>query len=50
VGASVVAIARAGELIANPETTVMLRPGDHVAVLGTPSQVDAMEALLEVEG
>ena len=47
VGASVVAIARGGELIANPGASVTLRPGDHVAVLGTPAQVEATEGLLE---
>jgi len=50
VGASVIAIARDGGLIANPGPDVKLVPGDHVAILGTPAQVEALEALLEVEG
>jgi len=50
VGASVVAIARDGGLIANPGAEVTLQAGDHVAILGTPAQVEALEALLEVEG
>jgi CPA2 family monovalent cation:H+ antiporter-2 len=47
VGASVIAIARDGELIPNPGPEVALRPGDHVAILGTPAQVEALEGLLE---
>ncbi len=47
VGASVIAIARDGELIPNPGPEVALRPGDHVAILGTPAQVEALEGLLQ---
>jgi CPA2 family monovalent cation:H+ antiporter-2 len=46
-GASVIAIARGEGLISNPDPQVTLQPGDHVAVLGTPTQVEAMEALLQ---
>jgi CPA2 family monovalent cation:H+ antiporter-2 len=46
-GASIIAIARGEGLIANPDAQVALEPGDHVAILGTPDQVAATEALLE---
>jgi CPA2 family monovalent cation:H+ antiporter-2 len=46
-GASVIAIARGEGVISNPDAQVALLPGDHVAVVGTPAQVEAAEALLQ---
>jgi CPA2 family monovalent cation:H+ antiporter-2 len=43
-GVSVVAIARGETLIRNPEPTEAFGPGDRVAVIGTPGQVQAAEA------
>ena len=43
-GVSVVAIARGNTLIRNPDASEVFRPGDRVAVLGTPEQVQAAEA------
>ena len=43
-GVSVVAIARGDALIRNPEAAEVFRPGDRVAVIGTPEQVHAAEA------
>jgi CPA2 family monovalent cation:H+ antiporter-2 len=43
-GVSVVAIARGQTLIRNPDATEVFRPGDRVAVIGTPEQVHAAEA------
>ena len=43
-GVSVVAIARSDALIRNPGPAEVFRPGDRVAVIGTPEQVHAAEA------
>jgi CPA2 family monovalent cation:H+ antiporter-2 len=48
-GASVVAIGRHEELVSNPGPDERLRPGDRVAVIGTPLQVAEAEFLFEPE-
>ncbi len=45
-GVSVVAIGRQAELIGNPSPEERLRPGDRIAVIGTPAQVTEAERLL----
>jgi CPA2 family monovalent cation:H+ antiporter-2 len=45
-GVSVVAIGRGDTLIGNPAAEEALRPGDRIAVIGTPAQVTAAERLL----
>lgn len=47
VGVSVIAIGRHETLISNPAPDEVLRVGDRVAVIGTPAEVIAAEALLE---
>jgi monovalent cation:H+ antiporter-2, CPA2 family len=44
-GASVVAMARDGELSSNPDPTTTLEVGDHLAVIGSPEQLAAVEAV-----
>jgi CPA2 family monovalent cation:H+ antiporter-2 len=44
-GASVVALARDGELSSNPDPTTTLQAGDHLAVIGSPEQLAAVEAV-----
>jgi CPA2 family monovalent cation:H+ antiporter-2 len=46
-GVSVVAITRDRAVISNPGPEVVLVPGDRVAVIGSPEQVAAAEALFE---
>lgn len=46
-GASVVAILRGDEAIANPQVDVRFTVGDTVVVIGTPDQTDAARAELE---
>jgi len=48
-GVSVIAIERDGTLISNPAPDEVFRPGDRVAVIGTPAHVVAAEAVLEPE-
>jgi K+/H+ antiporter YhaU regulatory subunit KhtT len=43
---SVVAIVREGALIGNPGPEDVIRAGDRVAVIGSPEQLPAAEALL----
>lgn len=45
-GVSVVAIVREGALIGNPGPEDVIRAGDRVAVIGSPEQLPAAEALL----
>jgi CPA2 family monovalent cation:H+ antiporter-2 len=45
-GASIVAISRPAGLVANPEPTAQLAPGDRLALLGTAAQVTAAEKLI----
>lgn len=45
-GVSVVAIVRGGALIGNPGPDDVIRAGDRVAVIGSPEQLPAAEALL----
>lgn len=47
-GASVVAILRGDEVLANPDVHTRFSAGDTVVVIGTPSQTDAARAELEV--
>ena len=47
-GASVVAILRGDEVLANPAVGTRFAVGDTVVVIGTPSQTDAARAELEV--
>jgi CPA2 family monovalent cation:H+ antiporter-2 len=44
-GASVVALARDGELASNPDPATTLQAGDHLAVIGSPEQVAAASLL-----
>lgn len=44
-GASVVALARDGELSSNPDPTTTLQAGAHLAVIGSPEQLAAVEAV-----
>jgi len=46
-GVSVIAIGRQGKLVSNPSPEEVLHVGDRVAVIGTPAEVIAAEALLE---
>ena len=46
-GVSVVAIVREGALIGNPGPDDVIRTGDRVAVIGSPEQLPAAEALLQ---
>lgn len=47
-GASVVAILRGDEVLANPDVGTRFAVGDTVMVIGTPAQTDAARAELEV--
>ena len=44
-GASVVALARNGELSSNPDPATTLQVGDHLAVIGSPEQLAAVEGV-----
>ncbi|MGR8934522.1 MAG: cation:proton antiporter domain-containing protein [Gammaproteobacteria bacterium] len=45
-GATVVAIMRDGELLVNPGIDIVFKAGDHIGMLGTAEQVEAVEAVL----
>lgn len=47
-GASVVAIMRGRELIANPKSMTTFQPGDRVGFIGDPGQIAAVEKLMVV--
>jgi CPA2 family monovalent cation:H+ antiporter-2 len=49
-GVTVVAIARAGDLILNPPPETILRPGDTVKVFGLPEQIEAFVAEAQASG
>ena len=46
-GASIVAISRNATLIPNPDASATLAAGDRIAVIGTPSEVDAVARLTQ---
>ena len=48
-GASIVAIGRADGITTNPGPDDVLHSGDRIAVIGTPEQVRAAEALMQGE-
>ena len=45
-GASVVAILRNGDLIANPKSMTVFEPGDRIGVIGERDEIEAVEKLL----
>ena len=45
-GASVVAILREGQLIANPKSMTVFQPGDQIGLIGDKEEIDAAEMLL----
>ncbi|MBM3152480.1 MAG: sodium:proton exchanger, partial [Chloroflexi bacterium] len=45
-GASVVAISRPGQLLANPKSSAVFKAGDRIGFIGDHEQIDAIEALL----
>ena len=45
-GASVVALLRQGDLIANPKSMTMFEPGDRIGVIGERDEIEAVEKLL----
>nr|MBA2442209.1 portal protein [Rubrobacter sp.] len=50
IGASVVAIIREGDVVANPGPELAFRPGDTVGALGTPEQRLAFRKFVEGDG
>ena len=46
-GASVIAIRRDGQIVANPKSATVFRPGDRVGLLGEPAQLAEVERVLE---
>jgi CPA2 family monovalent cation:H+ antiporter-2 len=49
-GASIVAIMREKDLIANPRTQTVLRAGDLIGIIGDEQQLDAAQEMLGVSG
>jgi CPA2 family monovalent cation:H+ antiporter-2 len=47
-GASVVAILREGQLIANPKSSTVFQVGDRIGLIGEKEQVEAVEKLLKI--
>jgi CPA2 family monovalent cation:H+ antiporter-2 len=47
-GASVVAILREGQLMANPKSMTIFQPGDRIGLIGDKEEIDAAEQLLTV--
>jgi CPA2 family monovalent cation:H+ antiporter-2 len=47
-GASVVAILREGQLMANPKSMTLFQPGDRVGLIGDKDEIEAVEKLLTV--
>ena len=45
-GASVIAILREGQLIANPKSVMLFQPEDRVGLIGEKEEIDAVEKLL----
>jgi CPA2 family monovalent cation:H+ antiporter-2 len=45
-GASVVALLRQGDLIANPKSITVFEPGDRIGVIGEKEEIEAVEKLL----
>jgi CPA2 family monovalent cation:H+ antiporter-2 len=45
-GASVVAILRAGQLLANPKSVTVFEPGDRIGLIGDKEEIEAAERLL----
>jgi CPA2 family monovalent cation:H+ antiporter-2 len=45
-GASVVAILREGQLMANPKSLTLFRSGDRIGLIGNQEEIDAAEQLL----
>jgi monovalent cation:H+ antiporter-2, CPA2 family len=45
-GASVVAILREGQLVANPKSMTVFEPGDRIGVIGEKEEIEAVEKLL----
>ena len=45
-GASVVALFREGDLIANPKSSTLFQPGDRIGLIGDKEEIEAVERLL----
>jgi len=48
-GASVVAILRDGQLMANPKSMTVFEAGDRIGLIGEREQIEAVEKLLGAE-
>lgn len=48
-GASVVALVRDGELIANPKSMTVFEPDDRIGVIGEKSQIDSVQEWIDIQ-